>query len=165
MAEEIKIPLRVWPHPSTNANGGWTAPAATNNNHVAGGWIGRSGELVNYCFRSSAPIPTDINATPAGKLRFKWFTLSANTTDAVTFTAWISDVVKNVDTYDVGTFDQVAATVADTSNGAGIENECEIAISGPTLSSDRMLVGVIRKETSGLAADIYISEVLFVANI
>ena len=169
-AGEIKIRMDDSPHRVNNANCVWSHLTLSNNVHMSGGWLMRNAEVADLNIDLPVPIPTNINATPNGKIRICWLTSSSDTSNAVKFFCGISDVVENSDSVDPSAFDMAISTnVTDTSGGAGILNTVDVTVSGPTLSAGRHLIGLIRRDSTDagdtLAADVYVTRVLFVADI
>jgi hypothetical protein len=168
MAGEIEIPLALWPHRQSNQNAVWDVLTATNNNHQISGFRLRDGEIADLDAKLTRPIPSNIHATPNGKVKIRWATSSTSTNSAKFFVKAI-DIQYNTTSADPATWDD-ELTVIDANNGAVIENECEVSLAASTLTSGRGLRLLIRRDaTSGetqdtLAADIWVTDALFVAD-
>lgn len=168
-SEAIQIGMQMAPHPSVNANGSWAYLSLTNNNYRPFGWRfpGGATDIADYVIRLPQPIPPSINGTPAGKLRIYWQTASSST-NTLQLLIYLSDNVSNTDVTDPTTFDQNATSGTDANNGAGIENQFDVTISGPNLASGRNLFGVIRRNRNlgidTLVADIIVTKVVFIAD-
>ena len=168
MAEEIQIPLRLWPQRTNNANAAWDQLTQTNNNHQAAGWRCRDAEIADINAALSRPIPADIHGTPAGKIRLHWLTDSASGNNCKWF-VFCSDIAYNVTSVDPASWDD-SISVIDANNGQYIENECDVSIATSTLTSGRGLRLLIRRNaTAGetqdtLAADVLLTEAIFIAN-
>lgn len=168
MAEEIQIPLKIFPQRTNNANCSWDQLTQSNNDHQPGGWRMKDAEIaeVNACL--SRPIPSSINGTPAGKVRLHWVTDTA-TGNNVEWHVYLSDVIYNTDTVDPGSWND-SLTVIDANNGQYIANECDVTISTATLSSGRGLVVNIKRDASAgngddtLAADVLLLDAIFIAD-
>lgn len=142
----------------------WDHLVLTNNLFMPMGWRFRDGEVGDLLLRLPA-IPKEIHATtPNAKLRIKWVTASTDVATAIALALKVSDRIPG-ETYDPSTFD-FDTTATDTSAGAGLVNEVDIALStggGLNLSGGRELIAFLRRN-SGLAADILITSVLFIAD-
>ncbi len=161
MSEKILIPFDLYPQEYNNANCVWSQLNISPNTHSPGGWLFRNGETADLNGSLAVPIPGFVNATPAGKLRIRWVTSSSDTSTTVTFTVKLESISPNSTVVNVSTFD-VDTTVNDTNNGAGVENEAELALSGITLSSGRGVRLLLRR--AGTTFDVLVTSVYLVCD-
>lgn len=168
MAEEIQIPLLLWSHRTNNTNCTWDQLTQSNNNHQASGWRFRDNEIADLNGKLSRPIPSNINGTPAGKIRIHWVTSTA-TASNVEWHVYVIDVQYNTTSVDPSSWDDTL-TVIDANNGAYIENECDVSIATSTLTSGRCVRVLIRRDaTAGntddtLASDCILTDAIFIAD-
>lgn len=165
MAGEIQIPCKLWIHRAINTRA--TYAHLTNAGiHTPDGILMPNAGAADVNGRISVPIPADIHATPAGKLKLRWVTASADTSGTARFSVAVFDVNPNA-TSTASAADETL-TVTDASNGQYIENECEVALSATTQSSGRVIRFVITRDpahgSDTLAADIILTDALYVAD-
>jgi len=166
MAEEIQIPLQLWPQRTNNANATWDQLTQTNNNHQAAGWRFKDGDTADINGKIAQPIPSDINGTPAGKIRIHWVCGAATANDCKWF-VYCSDIAYNTDSTDPSTWDD-SLTVVDTNSGQYVENECEVSIATASLTAGKGLRVLIRRNTGDgqdtLSEDVILTDALFIAD-
>src|SRR5574341_69350 len=163
MADEIDTPFDVYPQQQNNANSLWAQANISPNTHMAAGWLMQSTVTSDLNVSRSTPIPTYINGTPNGKLKIRWVTASTDTTTSRTFTVMLKSIAPNSTLVNIKTFD-IDTTVNDTNNGAGVENEVELALPSGSLTqtSRRGIRGVIR--VVGSTYDLYITLIRYTAD-
>lgn len=152
MAEEIQIPLAVWPHRITNANGVATNLDMTNDLQTPFAWQLPVASAVDYNACTTLPIPSWISGTPAGKVYLRWCTGSTDTSNAIKFFVKVSDKQPDTDSLDHSSWDD-ELTVLDTSNGQWYLNECSVSLSSTSQVSGRSLSILIRRDAPGDASD------------
>ena len=162
-AEAIKIPCKIWPHRTKNANASYDHLALTTNDYMSEGLKAPDNVISDICFKMVQPINQTPNATPASKIRVTLLTGIAGTSNFRLLLA-LQKVIRGTTSIDfTGTF---AATVL-ASAGAGIEKNIDLPISGACAVGD-IYEGVIRREgadaADGIAGDVFISEVNFVCD-
>lgn len=166
MADEIQIPLKLYPHRTNNANATWDQLTQTTNLHQAGGWRFRNGEIADINGKLSRPIPSNINVVPAGEIRVHWVTDTATAND-VKFFIYVIDIAYNTTSVDPAAWDD-SLTVVDANSGQYIENECSVSIVTATLTSGRGLRMLMRRDSTDpadtLAADVIVTDVLLIAD-
>jgi hypothetical protein len=168
MAEEIQIPIMLSAHRVNNANAAWDHLTLTNNTRMEAGWRCRDDEIADINGRLTRPIPSNINGTPAGKVRLHWVTASSSTNNCKWF-VYLVDGAYNTDTVDPAAWDD-SLTVIDANNGAGIPNECDVTISSATLTSGRGVWLLFRRDATvgesqdTLAADVLLTDALLIAD-
>lgn len=166
MAEEIKIPCRFWPNTITNANGYYDVLNQTNDLFNPAGVVCADTLKVDICFISCAPVPADVNVTPAGKIRVAWITTSTDTTSPIQILPYVNDVVDS-GSLDPSAWDDTTA-VTDTSAGACLRNEKDVTLTTTTLTSGKWVYGVIQRDAQvantndTLAASITITDITLV---
>ena len=168
MAEEVQIPICIWPHPSNNANGLATTLDMTNDLHTPFVWQLPTATAVDYCAALALPIPSWINGTPAGKIYLRWCTGSTDTTSSIKFFVKVNDKLAGTDSLDHAAWDD-ELTVLDTSAGQWVANECSVSLSSTSQVSGRGLSILIRRDDPGDAADTlnvvcYLLEARYVAD-
>ena len=163
MASEIEIPFDVYPQQNNNANALWAQANIAPNDHMAAGWLMQSTVTADLNVSLATPIPTFIHATPNGRLKIRWVTSSSDTATSRTFTVKLESINPNSTVVNVATFD-IDTTVVDTSNGAGVENEVELALASGSLTqtAGRGIRGVIR--VVGATYDLYITSIRYTAD-
>lgn len=165
MAAEIQIPCKLWIHRVVNTRATY-AHLANGGAHTPDGILMPNAGAADVNGRTSVPIPADINATPAGKIKIRWATTSTDTSGTARFSVAVFDVALNT-TSTAASADETL-TVTDASNGQYIENECEVSLSATTQTSGRGIRFVITRDpahgSDTLAADVVITDVLYVAD-
>lgn len=169
MAGEIVIPLKLWLERDRNPNASWDHFHGANDKHALAGWRFDDNvhAEINWCL--SRPLPADINATPNGKIRVHWGTTSTDTTSLLQWLCDMLDILYNTTVADPAAWDD-QLSVQDASNGAVVENECEMSIVTATLTAGRGARGVIRRNAligntnDTLAATAWLTEAFLVAD-
>ncbi len=130
---------------------------------MATGWFMANGVTSDLNVNLPVPIPTFINGTPAGTLKIRWVTDSADTSTSRQFAVKLSSIQADTTLVNITTFD-IDTTVNDTNNGAGKENEVSLALSSGSMTqtAGRGIRGVIR--VVGVTYDIYITSIRYVAD-
>lgn len=166
MSEEVKVEFECSPHRVNNANVVRDHLTQTTNGFMPIGWRFKDAEEAELLIYIPC-IPTEIHATtPNGKVRISWCTASSSTNNVKWFVA-LNDIAANSDSYDPAAWD-MDTSGTDANNGAYVCNSVDVAISGPSLTAGRQLVGTIRRDADDaadtLAADVLLTSVLFVAD-
>lgn len=162
MAEEIQIPVVLYPQRTNNANASWDQLTQSTNAFQAAGWRMKDTEIAEVNGILARPIPSSINGTPAGKIRLWWITASATGSD-VEWHVYLSDVTVDSDTCDPAAWDD-SLTVVDTNNGAYELNQCDVSISSASLTSGKQVILNIKRDASaGNGDDTLAADVLLVA--
>lgn len=161
--EAIKIPCKVWPHRTKNANSSYDHLLLTTNDFIAEGLKAPDNLISDICFKMVQPINQTPNATPASKIRVTLLTGVAGTSNFKLQLAQ-QKVVRGTTSVDfTGSF--AGTTVA--SAGAGIEKNIDLPISGACAVGD-IYEGVIRRDgtdaADAIAGDVFITEVNFVCD-
>jgi hypothetical protein len=165
MAGEIQVPCKLWIHRVVNTRATYTH-LANGGAHTPDGILLPNAGAADVNGRTSVPVPADINATPAGKIKLRWVTASADTSSTVRFSVAVFDVTLN--TTSTASAADETLTVTDASNGQYVENECEVSLSATTQSAGLGIRFVVTRDPANgsdtLAADIIITDVLYVAD-
>ncbi len=166
MAGEISIPFVMKANRTNNANASWDTITLTNNNIEVSGYRLPDTLQSDLSLFMARPVPTNINGTPAGKVKVYWVTASADAND-VKFFIYASDYAVNSGSVDISSYDD-SLTVTDTNNGAGVVNEAEVSLSSTTQTSGKWIEVLLRRNAADaadtLAADIVVQAVLYVAD-
>lgn len=167
MADEIVIPLRLWNHRVNNANASWDQLTQTTQNHMPGGIRFKDAETTDVNFSLAFPIPSDINGTPAATIELCWVTASSDTSSNLKWFVRCLDITYNTTSVDPAAWDD-ELTVLDPSNGAYVENKCEVTIATSLITSGKMIRGIIRRYAADaqdtLAADVILTSAWLVAD-
>lgn len=165
MAGEIQVPCKLWIHRAINTRATY-AHLVNAGIHTPDGILMPNAGAADVNGRTSVPVPADINATPAGKIKIRWATTSADTSGTARFSVAVFDVTLN--TTSTASAADETLTVTDASNGQYVENECEVSLSATAQSAGRVIRFVITRDPSHgsdtLAADVVITDVLYVAD-
>jgi len=168
VAEEIKIPCRLAPHTANNANAYYGRLDMTNDLWQPFGLVLPDDKDSRVSFVMASPIPTNINATPAGIFRFIW--VPGGTGSVKLF------LDATVATLDSTSLDPASATLSTSVTeaaavGANVIQTTDIALTSlaASLVSNRVLFGWIERKASTDVADsveapIVLLQCLFVAN-
>lgn len=166
MAEEIQVPIRLYPQRTNNANACWDQLTQSTDAHQPAGFRFRNTEIAEVNGDLTRPIPSSVNGTPAGKVRLSWVSASADTDNCKWF-VYVKDIAYDTDTTDPASWDD-SLTVVDASNGQYVENQCDVSISTATLSSGRNVRFLIKRDSTDgsdtLAADVILTGAIFVAD-
>jgi len=166
MAGEIEIPVNLWAHRISNPNARWK-PVALGAGWNPQAWGLPTAVAVDINGEGASRVPSHVHATPAGKLRIRWLTESADMSSVVRFHVFAKYLVPNTSAADKAWDDTL--TVDDVSNGAKVVNEVEVALVNTVLAAGRLVAVVIRRNKPGtsedtLAAQVELLKVEIVAN-
>lgn len=162
-SEAIKVPCRLWPHPTKNRNGSYGRLLFTTNDFVLSGMKAPDNLISDFCGRLTFPIDQAPNATPNAKLRVGLITDISGTSNFKLQLAG-QKVVRGTTAVDfTGSF--AGATIA--SAGAGIEKTLDLTISG-TFSLGDEYEFTLRRDGSdagdGIVGFILITEAVFISD-
>jgi hypothetical protein len=166
VAGEIVIPCKLWIHRVTNPLATYTH-LANAGAHTPDGILLPNAGAANVNGRLTTPVPADINATPAGKLKLRWATASADVSGTARFSIAVFDLTVN--TTSTASAADETLVVTDASNGQYVENECEVSLSATTQTAGKDIRFCIARDpahgSDTLAADIVLMDVLYVADV
>jgi hypothetical protein len=151
VAGEIVIPIHLDPHRSTNANGSRTVLDMTNDLHQPGAWRLPTTVAVDYSGGLAWPIPSWINATPAGKIYLQWTTASSNTSNNIKLLVYAFSTAEG-DALDPAAWTD-SLSVLDTSAGTWKQNESFVSLSGVSQTAGKSLWIVVRRNKPGESGD------------
>lgn len=166
MAEELRRACKIYLHRVNNVNAAWTQMTAATNAHMAGGFLMPNAATADCNWCLVQPVPAGVKTPPAGKIKIRWVTTSADTTNTVRFAVKCLDIIYNTTSVD-GAFDDDLSVVA-ASAGQYIENECEVSLSSTSVVAGRGIRGLLERDpahaSDTLGADIWVTEMEFVAD-
>lgn len=152
MASEIKIPIVLWAHRSSNAHGRWTHLDMADSGHTPKGWLLAYDVAVDLNGGLAEPVPTYVHATPAAKVRIQWTTASTDTSNAIRLHLFAKHLTPNTDVFNK-TWDDSALVIDDTSNGQYKLNEVDISLVSALPAAGRDLRFVLRRNKPGIPQD------------
>lgn len=166
MADEIKIPCRVWPSRDENQNGSYDHFSLTEKKYIAEGIRCPTAVDTDLFFRMTAPIPTAIDSTPAGQIWITFIPLAASSAVVLKVSLFSITPGENVDPVSFDDEFQQAITIGGSS---GIEQTQEFGpISSATEASLDVVAGRIQRlgteAGDSNTGDIGIVQVLYVAD-
>lgn len=169
MAEEIKIPCLFWPHRTNNASAYYDHLSMTNNAFQPQGIRLPNLKDCDILFEMSTPIPTNINAAPAGFIRVYWIPDVALGTLKLFWDIFIS--TQESTSQDPTSPFTISTNGTDTASGQYQEQvtNIDLVAQAANLVSNRIVKGRIQRKALTDAADtlegaIIIPKILFVAN-
>lgn len=168
MSEEIQIPILIYPHRVTNANGRPSHLSMSNNLFMPFGWVLPTDAVVDYCGILVTPIPSWIAGTPNGKVYVYWATASTDTTNQLKLQVKCQDKTPDSFSLDHSSWDDELSFL-DASVGQYVLNRASVSLSAATQSSGSQLVFVFRRDKPGdsgdtLAATCYLLQAHYAAD-
>lgn len=166
MAGEIEIELQLYNHRVNNANACWDQLTQTTNNHMPCGIRCKDAEITDINFVTTRRVPSNVDGTPNAAIYIHWGTASTDTSSNCKWFVKVFDLTMNSTSMDAAYDDEL--TVLDPSNGQYWENETSVSLSSTSVTSGKILRGVIRRDATDaqdtLGADVILTRAFLVAD-
>lgn len=164
-SEAIKIPCRLWPHPSVNKNATWNFLTGTPTDYALWGVKCPDNLLSDVCFSTAWPIPSDIHGTtPNPKL---WVILCTPAAGTSNYKLQLAHQVVTLGT--TGVFLTASfAGQTQASAGANILTKLVFSSLSGTFTVDKLVQGVLRRDgtdaADAITDDVFLHQAWFVAD-